>query len=77
MRKLRHSRSHMMTTYYGFLWGITLLNSLRCLVQMLQLGGAHATLWNTLWLLTRFGEGATWESWPAQVLGVLHSKATT
>jgi hypothetical protein len=49
----------MMTTYYGFLWGITLLNSLRCLVQMLQLGGAHATLWNTLWLLTRFGEWTT------------------
>jgi hypothetical protein len=45
-----------MATYYGFLWGITVLNLFRCILQMVQTGSSHATLWNVLWLLTRFGE---------------------
>jgi hypothetical protein len=56
LRKLQRSRSHIMATYYGFLWGITVLNLFRCILQMVQTGSSHATLWNVLWLLTRFGE---------------------
>jgi len=55
MRKLHRSRSHIMTTYYGFLWAITLLNALRCIAQIFQMGGSHVTSWNIMWLITRFG----------------------
>eukprot|EP00882_Tetradesmus_deserticola_P007373 GHRQ01007767.1.p1 GENE.GHRQ01007767.1~~GHRQ01007767.1.p1 ORF type:complete len:287 (+),score=72.61 GHRQ01007767.1:345-1205(+) len=55
LRKLQRSRSHIMATYYGFLWGITGLNFFRCILQMVQTGSNHATSWNVLWLLTRFG----------------------
>jgi phosphatidylserine/phosphatidylglycerophosphate/cardiolipin synthase-like enzyme len=58
LRKLQRSRSHIMATYYGFLWGSTVLNLFRCILQMVQTGSSHATLWNVLWLLTRFGEHA-------------------
>ena len=45
-----------MATYYGFLWALTALNVLRCLVQIGTAGGsAHTGLWNGLWLLARFG----------------------
>lgn len=58
LRKLQRSRSHIMATYYGFLWAITVLNLFRCILQMVQTGSSHATPWNVLWLLTRFGEHA-------------------
>lgn len=57
LRKLQRSRSLIMGTYYGFLWAITLLNLVRCILQMSRNGTsvAHASLWNAFWLLTRFG----------------------
>ncbi len=54
MRKLRRSQSHIMTTYYAFLWIISALQLLRFAVQAGE-GTSHATLWNLLWLLTRHG----------------------
>lgn len=58
LRKLQRSCSLIMGTYYGFLWAITILNLFRCILQMARNGtsNTHASLWNTLWLLTRFGE---------------------
>lgn len=58
LRKLRRSRSLIMATYFAFLWCITILNLFRCVLQMARNGtsSTHATLWNALWLLTRFGE---------------------
>lgn len=55
-KKLRRSGSNIMTTYYCFLWGVSLLNLIRCCTQIAQTeeGGRHV-LWNLLWLLTRFG----------------------
>jgi hypothetical protein len=49
-----------MATYYALLWGMAGLNAVRCLLQMLHAGSTtsspgHAALWNTFWLLTRFG----------------------
>eukprot|EP00877_Chromochloris_zofingiensis_P011606 jgi/Chrzof1/669/Cz01g24150.t1 len=55
LRKLRRSQSRIMATYYGFLWAITVLNLLRCTVQIAQTGASHIVLWNLLWLLARFG----------------------
>ena len=45
-----------MATYYGFLWIVAVLGVLRCLVQMAEVHASHPTLYNSLWLLTRFGE---------------------
>jgi hypothetical protein len=58
LRKLRRSRSLIMSAYYGFLWAITILNLFRCILQMARNGtsATHAGLWNAFWLLTRFGE---------------------
>jgi hypothetical protein len=47
-----------MATYYGFLWAVNLFNLARCILQMTQTSTSHATSWNVLWLLTRFGEWA-------------------
>jgi hypothetical protein len=60
LRKLQRSRSLIMGTYYGFLWAITILNLVRCILQMARNGtsSTHASLWNALWLVTRFGECA-------------------
>lgn len=60
LRKLQRSRSLIMGTYYGFLWAITILNLFRCILQMARNGtsSTHASLWNALWLVTRFGECA-------------------
>ncbi|CAL8462360.1 g1893 [Coccomyxa elongata] len=61
IRKLQRSQSHIMTTYYGFLWGVSLLNLMRCIAlvaQDLQPSGDEylpPLLLNHLWLLTRFG----------------------
>jgi hypothetical protein len=47
-----------MLVYYASLWAISLLNVLRCVLQMTSNSGAstgHAALWNACWLLTRFG----------------------
>ena len=54
MRKLRRSQSHIMSTYYAFLWVISALQLLRFAVQVGE-GGSHPTLWSLSWLLTRFG----------------------
>ena len=55
LRKLRRSGSAIMTTYYGFLWTVSLLNLLRVFVQIGQTEASHPTLWNWLWIITRFG----------------------
>ena len=61
VRKLQRSQSHIMTTYYGFLWGVSLLNLMRCIALVaedLQPSGDKylpPLLLNDLWLLTRFG----------------------
>lgn len=55
LRKLRRSGSAIMTTYYGFLWTVSLLNILRVFVQIAQTEASHPTLWNWLWIITRFG----------------------
>ena len=55
-RKLRRGKNGVMTTTYVFLWVVCVLNVLRCGVQMWQAAPAHhETLWNALWLATRFG----------------------
>ena len=51
LRKLQRTRSQVMAVYYAFVAAISLLNCLRCLVQLVPAAG----LWNLLWLLTRFG----------------------
>ena len=45
-----------MTTYYGFLWTVSLLNLLRVFVQIAQTEVSHPALWNWMWIITRFGE---------------------
>lgn len=46
-----------MATYYAVLWLVALLNGVRVLVQLLEgFSQKHVLLWNSLWLLTRFGE---------------------
>eukprot|EP00898_Chlorokybus_atmophyticus_P003202 jgi/Chlat1/3883/Chrsp26S04163 len=59
MQRLIQSQSHIMATYYAFLWTVCLLNLLRCVVQMWQTvpssSAASTDLYNALWLLTRFG----------------------
>lgn len=44
-----------MSTYYAFVWGVTLLNLLRSVVQIAQANNQQPVLWNVLWLITRFG----------------------
>lgn len=57
LRKLHRFQSHLLTTYYGALWLVAILNTVRVLVQMLEgFSQRHLAIWNTLWLLTRFGE---------------------
>lgn len=70
LRKLQRSRSLIMGTYYGFLWAITILNLFRCILQMARNGtsSTHASLWNALWLVTRFGECAAHMYLQQQVL---------
>lgn len=67
LRKLRRSRSHIMTTYYSFVWAVTLLNLLRCMTQIAQTANQQPVLWNVLWLITRFGE-----PWGRIVAGCRH-----
>ncbi|KAK9808438.1 hypothetical protein WJX73_005892 [Symbiochloris irregularis] len=55
LQKLRRSQSQIMATYYGFLWVVAVLGALRCAVQMAEVHASHVTLFNSLWLLTRFG----------------------
>ena len=58
LRKLQRSHSHIMTTYYAFLWAVGLLNVLRCAAYIGQVESSRPLLLNLLWLLTRFGAGA-------------------
>ena len=56
LRKLQRSQSHLMVTYYSFLWLVALLNGLRSIVQLLEgFSQEHLAIWNVLWLLTRCG----------------------
>lgn len=55
IQKLRQSGSQIMSTYFAFLCGVTVINLLRCLVQIAQTENSGETnVWNLLWLLTRF-----------------------
>lgn len=56
IRKLQRSQSHIMTTYYAFLWVVGLLNVLRCFAFVAEVEASSPLLLNLLWLLTRFGE---------------------
>lgn len=55
IRKLQSSQSHIMTTYYAFLWIVGLLNVLRCCAYIAEVETSNPLLLNLLWLLTRFG----------------------
>mmetsp|Transcript_12567 Transcript_12567/g.41426 ORF Transcript_12567/g.41426 Transcript_12567/m.41426 type:complete len:296 (-) Transcript_12567:94-981(-) len=56
VRKLKRSQSGIMTTYYLLLWSVCLMNVLRCGFQLLLEDPGHRLgLYNTLWLITRFG----------------------
>eukprot|EP00879_Flechtneria_rotunda_P031093 GHRR01033937.1.p1 GENE.GHRR01033937.1~~GHRR01033937.1.p1 ORF type:complete len:253 (+),score=57.96 GHRR01033937.1:385-1143(+) len=55
LRKLQRSGSAIMTTYYCMLWAITVLNLMRCILQMTQNGVQYLGLWNLFWIITRFG----------------------
>ncbi|CAK0752156.1 hypothetical protein CVIRNUC_002124 [Coccomyxa viridis] len=55
MRKLQHQESHIMTTYYVFLWVVGLLNLLRCFALVAEAQQSSPFLLNVLWLMTRFG----------------------
>jgi hypothetical protein len=56
VRKLMQSRSHIMTTYYTFLWVICILNICWTLLKMQQTRGPdQETAWNVMSLVTRFG----------------------
>jgi len=45
-----------MACYYAILWAVTLLNVLRCLLQVAQAVRSNPGPWNALWLTMRFGE---------------------
>jgi hypothetical protein len=56
VRKLTQSRSHIMATYYSFLWVICVLNLCWCLLEMQQARNHDKeTAWNIMSLITRFG----------------------
>lgn len=56
VRKLLQSRSHIMGTYYSFLWVICVLNLCWCLLEMQQARNHDKeTAWNIMSLVTRFG----------------------
>ncbi|OAE33163.1 hypothetical protein AXG93_4773s1360 [Marchantia polymorpha subsp. ruderalis] len=56
VRKLVHSKSHIMGTYYSFLWIIAILNLCWCVLQIRQAKPhQQATAWNVMSLVTRFG----------------------
>lgn len=56
VRKLLQSRSHIMRTYYSFLWVICVLNLCWCLLEMQQARNHDKeTAWNVMSLVTRFG----------------------
>lgn len=56
MRKLKHQESHIMTTYYVFLWVVGLLNLLRCFALLAEAQQSSPFLLNVLWLMTRYGK---------------------
>ena len=56
IRKLQHLQSHIMTTYYAFLWIVGLLNLLRCFALVVEAQSSSPFLLNVLWLMTRFGK---------------------
>ena len=57
LRKLQRSNSHIMTTYYSWMWVVGLLGVVRSVMQMAEASAPHPGLYNIVWLVTRFGEG--------------------
>ena len=56
VRKLKQSRSHIMATYYSFLWVICVLNLCWCVLEMQQAKNHDKEMaWNIMSLVTRFG----------------------
>mmetsp|Transcript_15989 Transcript_15989/g.44611 ORF Transcript_15989/g.44611 Transcript_15989/m.44611 type:complete len:304 (-) Transcript_15989:306-1217(-) len=55
LRKLQRAQSHIMTTYYTFLWIVSILSVMSCMIEIVQTVDKHPALWNLLWLLMRFG----------------------
>ncbi|KAJ7566414.1 hypothetical protein O6H91_02G101700 [Diphasiastrum complanatum] len=56
LRKLFRSKSNIMTTYYAFLWIISILNVCWCFLEMWQTRhGQAAITWNVMSIGTRFG----------------------
>ncbi|CAL5227660.1 g10667 [Coccomyxa viridis] len=55
IRKLQSQQSHIMTTYYAFLWIVGLLNLLRCFALIVEAQFSSPFILNVLWLMTRFG----------------------
>ncbi len=60
IRKLQTQQSHIMTTYYAFLWIVGLLNLLRCFALIVEAQFSSPFILNVLWLMTRFGELKNW-----------------
>ena len=58
LRKLQRSNSHIMTTYYSWMWVVGLLGVVRSVMQMAEASAPHPGLYNVVWLVTRFGEGS-------------------
>ena len=65
-----------MATYYGFLWVVAVLGALRCAVQMAEVHASHVTLFNSLWLLTRFGASLATVQLQAMVLHSVHGASS-
>lgn len=56
VNKLVQSRSHIMATYYSFLWVICILNICWCILEIQQARNPdQETAWNIMSLVTRFG----------------------
>ncbi|KAK3282570.1 hypothetical protein CYMTET_9700 [Cymbomonas tetramitiformis] len=56
VNKLVRSQSHIMATYYAFLWLVCILNLLRASIEIWEANPkGHYTLWNVLWLTARGG----------------------
>ena len=62
IRKLQNQQSHIMTTYYAFLWIVGLLNLMRCFAIIVEAQFSSPFILNVLWMMTRFGELLTWLS---------------
>ena len=69
IRKLQNQQSHIMTTYYAFLWIVGLLNLLRCFAIIVEAQFSSPFILNVLWMMTRYGKHTNLGS-PSQLMGV-------